>query len=246
MSLDEIYNDPDLYDAEFSSRLDDIVFYCEVLQERSGSILEIGCGSGRLTIPIAQLDKDITGLDLVPRMIEQARLSAEKAGLEIPFLVGDCRSFDLNKRFDTIICAANTAQHLLTDAEIEKMLTCTLAHADPESALYLEVFNPNPTRLTSSDWHHKKSFTLDDKKIEVWCKSSYMSCTQVLDFSYSYRSSGEEFHKKEISIRCFPQAHLSELIESSGWIVEDCYGDYGLSVFRQDSPLQIFRCRSAW
>ena len=69
------------------------------------NVLEIACGTGRVTIPIAQEGISVTGLDIVAGMIERARSKA--VGLPARWLVGDARIFALGERFRLIFLTGN-------------------------------------------------------------------------------------------------------------------------------------------
>jgi SAM-dependent methyltransferase len=73
----EDYEDPVIYDDENKDFEPDWPFYLSLAQQVSGSVLEMGCGTGRVTIPLAQKGIDMTGLDIVPGMLARAQ---EKAG----------------------------------------------------------------------------------------------------------------------------------------------------------------------
>ena len=64
----------------------DIPFYLAQAQVASGSVLEIGCGTGRVTIPLASAGFDIIGLDVSGSMLEEARRKAEGQGLSISWI----------------------------------------------------------------------------------------------------------------------------------------------------------------
>src|SRR5215212_9872283 len=66
----EEFSDAINYDREDSSDTG-VAFYQALAQEAGGPVLEIACGTGRVTIPIAKLGFPVTGLDLVPGMLEQ-------------------------------------------------------------------------------------------------------------------------------------------------------------------------------
>ena len=76
----EAFSDPVNYDLEDPSDTG-VAFYSALAQEAGGSVLEIACGTGRVTIPIAKLGLPTTGLDIVPGMLERAR--SKSAGLPI-------------------------------------------------------------------------------------------------------------------------------------------------------------------
>src|SRR2546430_1666048 len=108
----EYYFDPKVaarYDAQHSGRdaiiQDDIPFYVGLAREGAaggGAVLELGCGTGRVTIPIAQAGVDITGLDNAVPMLEIAR--AKSMGQSSPrWLQNDMRRFRLEQRFELVI-----------------------------------------------------------------------------------------------------------------------------------------------
>ena len=60
----EDYEDPVLYDAQNDDFGADGSFYLALAQKVGGPMLELGCGTGRITIPLAQQGMEMTGLDL--------------------------------------------------------------------------------------------------------------------------------------------------------------------------------------
>src|SRR5215210_692416 len=95
----EEYADPVAYDRQDTSDTG-VAFYSALAQETGGPALEIACGTGRVSIPIARLGIAVTGLDIVPGMVDLAR--SKSAGLPARWTVGDARSFDLGERFRLI------------------------------------------------------------------------------------------------------------------------------------------------
>src|SRR5262249_31177353 len=113
-----LYNEPELYDLLFpnvqaSARVQDAAprdriiasekFYLEeAAGAKGGPVLELACGSGRLTIPIAQSGVEIVGADSSLSMLEAARAKAA-AGVKVNFFAADMRDFDLPTRYSLII-----------------------------------------------------------------------------------------------------------------------------------------------
>jgi SAM-dependent methyltransferase len=111
---------PRLYDWECQEVLgrgvQDVPFWIDVAHNAGGGhhILELACGTGRVTLPLAQAGFEITGLDNDPAALAVARL--RRGAATWPLLVAaDMRRFTLRGRFDTIIVPYNSFQ-LLTDA----------------------------------------------------------------------------------------------------------------------------------
>src|SRR5688500_6130287 len=92
------YADPQNYDVLENDT--GVAFYTALAQEAGGPVLELACGTGRVSIPIARLGFPVTGVDLVPGMLEQAR--RKSAGLPVRWVEGDGRAFDLGDQFRLI------------------------------------------------------------------------------------------------------------------------------------------------
>ena len=99
---DLIY-DANIYDG-MNTDLSDLQFYKRWLPQSKGArILELCCGTGRLTLPIARDGYDISGVDYTPSMLAQARLKASEAGLEINFIEADIRTLNLQEKYDLFL-----------------------------------------------------------------------------------------------------------------------------------------------
>lgn len=100
------YTDAVIYDAEIEAEtkdpfMPDSPFYLALAQQIEGKVLELGCGTGRYTIPLAERGVDITELDIMPQMLERAKSKARS--LSIPWVEEDVRTFHLNEQFDLMI-----------------------------------------------------------------------------------------------------------------------------------------------
>lgn len=75
------------------------------LPSTSVAVLDIGCGTGSLSVLLAQLEHTVTGVDLSPAMIEQAQFKAQVANQQIQFLVMDAAYPKLPaQQYDIILC----------------------------------------------------------------------------------------------------------------------------------------------
>ena len=149
------YADGVWYDAEYIHIGGDIPYYSSVAAAAGGPVLELACGTGRLTIPMAQAGADVTGVDLAPGMIERAR--AKRAELpaadqaRLSFEVSDMRSVRLGRRFDAVILAFNTLMHMTRDADLEAVLETVRAHLTPDGLFHLDVHTPHPSVVPRQD-----------------------------------------------------------------------------------------------
>ena len=115
------YSHARLYDLMFPGRAPAVDFYRGTADRQGGSVLELGCGTGHLLIPIASDGHPCVGLDLSPDMLAEARRKAQDRGVEVEWVQGDMRSFDLGRTFDLVVIAANSLLHL---HEAEDLVSC--------------------------------------------------------------------------------------------------------------------------
>jgi SAM-dependent methyltransferase len=113
MEQSSLYDRPDLYDLIAPPDPNLERFYVEMARDRGARVVDLACGSGRLSIPLAKAGLQIMGGDLSSGMLQCARRSAEAQSIELDLVQLDMRDFDLRGRaFDTIIVAMNSVLHL--------------------------------------------------------------------------------------------------------------------------------------
>jgi len=146
---DDYYFKPanaEAYDADMgraADAMDDVPFYVELAREAAltgQAVLELGCGTGRVTIPIAQAGVEVVGLDNAPAMLNVARRKATTAGVDVRWVAADMRSFKLEQRFGLVIVPFRSFLHLLTDADQRACLERIHEHLLPGGRLALNFF----------------------------------------------------------------------------------------------------------
>lgn len=251
----EAFSDPINYDLEDSSDTG-VAFYSALAQEAGGSVLEIACGTGRVTIPIARLGFATTGLDIVSGMLAQAR--SKSIGLPVRWVEGDARTFDLDEQFRLIFLTGNAFQAFVTNAEQEALLQRVHAHLYDEGLFAFETRNP---LLPNSKTHEGLFVPLETHEEEEGWPSFInadgrevrLSTTQVYDHvaqivhltGYKRWHEGEEEHTKvtRTALRyTFPQ-ELAALLHYNGFTIIRQYGDWNEEQLTATSPSIISVCR---
>lgn len=137
-----------IYDFEYVETYD-VIFYIACANKFGGPALELGSGTGRVTIPLANSGVQVFGIEISSSMID---LCSEKiknspaAKDSIYILAGDMSDFDLGRTFNLIIIPNNAL--LLLDREKQKScIECCHRHLNKNGALVIDVFNPlGPSR----------------------------------------------------------------------------------------------------
>jgi len=144
----EHYADAALYDYEYRRRRADVTFYRELARRRGADrILELGAGSGRVTVPLARDGRHVVALDQSAAMLGRlgdrvARLPAAVAARITP-VAGDLRTFSVGGRFPLAIAAFNVLEHLYTRGEVTACLQRVAAHLAPGGAFAFDVQLPD-------------------------------------------------------------------------------------------------------
>jgi 2-polyprenyl-3-methyl-5-hydroxy-6-metoxy-1,4-benzoquinol methylase len=248
----EEFSDPPNYDIEEGERSSSrIAFYCDLAKTIGGPVLEIACGSGLVTIPIAATGLDVTGVDLARPMLEHARKKAEGQKLNIRWVEADARSFDLGRQYQFILLTGNAFQAFLRREDQEALLASVKRHLAPNSVFAFETRNPSGHDLTDQTQEE-----FDQSYISVEGHHVIVSFTQIYDpiaqvmYWTSYRrwNDGEHDHKKETHIACrFTHAQeLEALLHYNGLQIVQQYGHWdkeALSASTSPSIISICQAR---
>lgn len=231
--------------ALMRDRINDIPFYLNKAREYGDPILELACGTGRVTIPIAKEGFSIMGLDLLNSMLKEARKKSKEENFNIEWIEGDMTNFYLNRKFNLIIIPAVAFNWILDDDNIEKCLECIKKHLLPKGRVIITAFNPDleilardPTKIVPNaeypDPDGKGIITIGESTI-------YDKTTQILIVKYHYIIEGKELIN-ELKLRIFFPRELDMILKYNGFIIDDKYGEYDESPFTPDSRQQIITC----
>jgi SAM-dependent methyltransferase len=135
------------YDAAYAAiELVDASFYLALAQEIGGPVLEIGCGTGRVLLPIARAGVEIHGLDQSPAMLEVLNQKLEREPEEVRRRVtlhsGDMRTARLNRTFSLVIIPFRPLQHMHTIEDQIAALRTAAVHFNDEGRFVFDVFFP--------------------------------------------------------------------------------------------------------
>ena len=251
----EEFSDPINYDLADPSDTG-VAFYSALAREAGGPILELACGTGRVTIPIARLGFPVTGLDIVPGMLEQAR--NKSAGLPIRWVEGDARAFDLGEQFRLIFLTGNAFQAFVTNAEQAAVLQQVQAHVHDEGLFAFETRNPllpntaPPAGLfvtleTRTEEQHWPSFVnATGQEVRVSTTQEYDHLAQIVHltgYKRWYEGKQERTTISRTALRyTFPQ-ELTALLHCHGFSILRQYGDWNDVPLSATSPSIISVCR---
>jgi ubiquinone/menaquinone biosynthesis C-methylase UbiE len=141
---------PDLYDIVTAPAVqDDVEWYCNKARLSGGPVLELGAGTGRVTLPMAATGVSVHALDADTGMLAvlRSKLAAQPAEVQARVTVvhGDMRTFDLTERFALVVCPFRAFLHNLTESDQLACLSQVRRHLTPTGRLAFNVFHPSLT-----------------------------------------------------------------------------------------------------
>ena len=243
-----------LYDWRLEDSVEDIPFYVQLAKESGAPVLELGCGTGRVTLPIAEAGIEAVGLDLSDAMLDVARQKLsrmpEKIQERLKFVQGNMADFALERQFSLVILPANQFRELPTTKGQLSCLRCIGLHLEKRGAVVIEITSPFRSIkncIVGRVFHRKVGYcqetgtiveclfrTTDVNLMEQWIEQETIYVEHLSDGGAVRHIGGSR------SRYIFPN-ELDLLLETSGFQVIDKWGGYDHSRLEDDSPYLIVR-----
>ena len=142
------------YDVFYSSsEYKEEKYYQEISKSFKDKILEIGVGTGRIAIKLAQMGKNVVGIDSSIDMLAKAekKIKNKKLSKNISLVNADMLNFELNEKFNLIIIPANTLLLCKNEAEQIKVLKNCVKHLTTEGVLIFNVYYPDNEMINENN-----------------------------------------------------------------------------------------------
>lgn len=118
----------------------DVAFYVTLAEAAAAPVLELGCGTGRVTLALARAGVTVVGLDNDATMLDQARRKAGNVA-NPAWVEADMRTFALGQRFGQIVIPYRSLQLMGAVAACGEVLGRVAAHLLPGGSLAFNVSN---------------------------------------------------------------------------------------------------------
>ncbi len=167
----EIYyqeREASIYDLEYQWKKDDVEYWVGLAREYAGgegTVLELGCGTGRILIPMAEAGVRVVGVDQSPWMIAKAKEKYDRLSGEVQerigLLEGDMRNLHLEQKFKLIYIPFNTFLVLKTVEDQLAAFKTAREHLAPGGVFALDIFVPDVKRISSDERPPKWGMEVD-------------------------------------------------------------------------------------
>jgi SAM-dependent methyltransferase len=240
------------YDLLYGHVEEDIPMWLDLAEEtKANPILEVGCGTGRLLLPLAQAGYTLTGLDLSPQALSAAQAKLEVAGLtsQVALVKADMRTFDLPaKNFGLAFIPLNTFMHCHIISDQLATLQAIHRHLRPEGQLVIDLFHPDPGLLAEADgrlyFEDEIVDELTGHTVQWYWRHEIDLEQQLRHLVYLLDEIDEAGLVRRVripfSLRFVYRYEMELLLRLAGFTLETVYGDYDFAPFTSHSPKMIF------
>jgi SAM-dependent methyltransferase len=245
-----IYRDAEHYDriAALTAPAD-LRFYERLVSQHPGPVLELGCGTGRVSLPLAAGGADVVGIDRSPELLAHARVKADLAGISVDFREEDFCAFELGRRFALVLFPYNALNHLFDIDALLGCFACVSRHLRPDGRFVIDTFNPDPAALAVNPAREQRVVDYVDtahggRRVTMFETNAYDAALQINRVTWLYRNdAGELIDRDELDMRVYFPRELDALLQLTGFEVVRKLGGYDGRPFEARRSKQLLICR---
>jgi SAM-dependent methyltransferase len=241
------------FDLEYADYDDDLPVLEAYAARTGGPLLELGCGTGRALIPLAEAGYDVTGIELSPAMLARAQSRAEAAGVadRVRLIQGDYTTAPLGGPYKFAYIVMNTFLHL-PDREAQlAALRHWREHLAPRGLLLIDVYHPDVAQLAALDgrleWDKTWQDTETGETILKFVTRTLDVAEQTMHVNMVYDAIAADGQVRRTVVpfdaRYIWRFEGELLLEQAGYTVEALYGDWDMGPFENTSDRMIFVAR---
>lgn len=206
------------------------------LNERPEIILDLACGTGRMTRTLSERGYDMIGVDGSEAMLSEAYM---QGGEGILYLLQDMREFELYGTVGAVVCCLDSINYLLEEKDVRKVFSLVHNYLDPDGLFIFDVNTP----YKFENIYGNEAYILEDEDENgaVYCgwQNEFNRESGVCDFYLtlfsetqdgSYMRSDE--HQRE---RCYSKDRLLTMLEKAGFETLGVFSDFNFEAPSESS-----------
>lgn len=241
----DIYQHPDLYDAQYARYRDDLPFYRRLVDDYGGPVLELGAGTGRVTAALAAGGAEVVAVEPAAAMRARAALRLREADLaeRVTLIDADMRSLDLGgRRFPLVVAPFNALMHLTDLADQDAALDRARAHTTRGGAfaadVYVPRFGPMGVLRHESEWSD-----VGGEHGELWLWQRHDPTAQIVESRYLLDQTDADGavtrQRAHLVQRYYHRFELVRALQAAGFANVRLFGDFGRGPLREDSEVMV-------
>ncbi|MGY8669125.1 class I SAM-dependent methyltransferase [Bradyrhizobium sp. UFLA05-109] len=223
----DVVNPPDTSDRQVRA-------IWELLSLTKGSsVLELGCGYGRITNRLAEKGARVAGLDISPILLKKAELDAAERGVDAEYVLGDMRSLPWRDRFDAVFLWYTTFGYF-DDADNERVLCEAASSLRKGGRLLIDHINRYALVRRESPmcyvWQRDDDLRIDIMNHDVL--TDRRNCERIIVRNGCVR-------RTHLSFRQYGFSEYVRMLRSAGFETVEAYGQEGEAVTSDSRRLVV-------
>lgn len=227
----------------------DVPFYRKWIARCPGPVLEVGCGTGRVMLPLMRDGVEIEGLDASAAMLAVCRGKAGALGLAPVLHQGMMQDVDLGRRFSTILVPFRSFTLVTGRGEARRALERFREHLMPGGQVILSFFVPDYAKTAAQDgtWRRTVELPWDEPGTRVvisdCIRNDLVEQLKWVSFRFDLMR-GEEVVRSEqqdIVMRWYFRHEMELMLERAGFEGIEAFGDFGEEKARDGHGEMTFR-----
>ncbi|KPC77170.1 class I SAM-dependent methyltransferase [Laceyella tengchongensis] len=240
------YDLPDYYDWTSTGLDRDVTYYVDLAKASGGPVLELGCGTGRISLAIARAGIPVVGVDNSPAMLNRARQKAEQMELadKIEWIEADMARMELTGQFPLIIIPYRSFLHLLTVNDQVETLKRVRRYLTDDGLFAFNIFVPKLWDLIEKD--SKLSYcgafpvpgTQELIEVNDYTEfDHYRQTARVIRYMDRYDKEGRQLERvrAQFDLRYLFPTECFHLLTLCGFQIVNSYGTFHRSTFDEFS-----------
>jgi SAM-dependent methyltransferase len=221
------------------------------LPSRPTLLLDLACGTGSMTVALADRGYDMIGIDASEDMLSEA--FGRSNGRQILFLQQDMRSFELYGTVGAVTCCLDSLNYLLDPADLLRCFSCVHNYLDPNGLFLFDMNTPYKFKNIYGD----NAYILEDELTDeegntqaVYCgwQNHYDQQTGLCTFDLSLfeerEDGGYDRSDEQQTERCYTKEQLETLLKETGFELLGCFGGWDSSEPEQYCERYYFVARA--
>ena len=209
-----------------------------------GLLLDLACGTGSVSVRLAEKGYEVIGVDLSPEMLSEAQNKAYSAGQNILFLCQDMTALDLYGTVDAAVCTLDGLCHLPDEESVQAALRKVSLFMNPGGVFLFDVNSVYKHRAVLGN----NTFVYDTDDVYcVWQNtllSDGVTVQMDLDFFEPVSDTGDYVRQSErFTERAYPKETLEAMLKKAGFTVLDVFDGYSEKHAHDTSERLLFAVR---
>ena len=244
---DDFYRLPALYDLEYAQHTEDLAFYGELAQ-KTGRVLELGAGTGRVTQAMVNAGATVEAIDLSQPMLDRLseRFASQGQAHRVNARHGSFIELPQGPEMPLVVLPFNTIHHVYSGRDVLRVFEQVQARLAPEGCFAMDMLVPDPAffERDPDGVHELRHFPdPDGGTLKTWENGWYDPITQINHVRYHYLRANGTRQLVQVPMRMFYPAEFMDLVQQAGWKMLRCDSDFSGTPLAADAHKLILVLR---